>query len=60
MAILRYCPGTLPLSLGEGSIDALLGIIGGLVGNSLGYFLNAIIELWFQKLIGKSVIRIKG
>ena len=32
MAILGYCPGTLPVSLGEGSIDALLGIIGGLVG----------------------------
>ena len=27
MAILGYCPGTLPVSLGEGSIDALLGII---------------------------------
>ena len=32
MAILGYCPGTLPISLGEGSIDALLGIIGGLTG----------------------------
>lgn len=30
MAILGYCPGTLPVSLGEGSIDALFGIIGGL------------------------------
>ena len=32
MAILGYCPGTLPVSLGEGSIDALLGITGGLAG----------------------------
>ncbi|MEI6142740.1 MAG: YeeE/YedE thiosulfate transporter family protein [Mariniphaga sp.] len=32
MAILGYCPGTLPVSLGEGSIDALMGITGGLVG----------------------------
>jgi len=32
MAILGYCPGTLSVSLGEGSIDALLGITGGLVG----------------------------
>jgi uncharacterized membrane protein YedE/YeeE len=32
MAILGYCPGTLPVSLGEGSVDALLGIIGGLAG----------------------------
>jgi uncharacterized membrane protein YedE/YeeE len=32
MAILGYCPGTLPVSLGEGSVDALLGLIGGLAG----------------------------
>ena len=32
MAILGYCPGTLAISMGEGSIDALLGIIGGLLG----------------------------
>jgi uncharacterized membrane protein YedE/YeeE len=32
MAILGYCPGTLAVSLGEGSLDALTGIIGGLVG----------------------------
>lgn len=32
MAILGYCPGTLPVSLGEGSVDAFIGIIGGLLG----------------------------
>ena len=32
MAILGYCPGTLAISLGEGSIDALIGILGGLLG----------------------------
>ncbi|MBN1821125.1 MAG: YeeE/YedE family protein [Prolixibacteraceae bacterium] len=32
MAILGYCPGTLAVSLGEGSTDALAGIIGGLFG----------------------------
>jgi uncharacterized membrane protein YedE/YeeE len=32
MAILGYCPGTLAISLGEGSIDALLGIVGALAG----------------------------
>ena len=32
MAILGYCPGTLAISLGEGSVDALIGIIGGLTG----------------------------
>lgn len=32
MAILGYCPGTLPISLGQGALDALVGIIGGLLG----------------------------
>lgn len=32
MAVLGYCPGTIPVSLGEGSIDALIGIFGGLLG----------------------------
>ena len=32
MAILGYCPGTLAISLGEGSLDALAGILGGLLG----------------------------
>ena len=30
MAILGYCPGTLAISFGEGSLDALVGILGGL------------------------------
>ncbi len=32
MAILGYCPGILAVSFGEGSLDALIGIIGGLFG----------------------------
>ncbi len=32
MAILGYCPGTLAVSLGEGAVDALIGILGGLFG----------------------------
>lgn len=32
MAILGYCPGTMAVSLGEGSLDALVGIIGGIAG----------------------------
>lgn len=32
MAILGYCPGTMAVSLGEGSMDALVGIVGGLFG----------------------------
>lgn len=32
MAILGYCPGTMAISLGEGSLDAAVGIVGGIVG----------------------------
>ena len=32
MAILGYCPGTLAVSFGEGSLDAFIGIVGGLLG----------------------------
>ncbi|MCE5360006.1 MAG: YeeE/YedE family protein [Acidithiobacillus sp.] len=32
MAILGYCPGTIAISLGQGSLDALIGIFGGLCG----------------------------
>ncbi len=32
MAILGYCPGTMAVSLGEGSMDALVGIVGGIFG----------------------------
>lgn len=32
MAILGYCPGTLTISMGQGSIDAFIGAVGGLAG----------------------------
>ena len=32
MTILGYCPGTLFVSAGEGAVDALVGIFGGLLG----------------------------
>jgi len=32
MAILGYCPGTMLISLGEGSLDAAAGLIGALLG----------------------------
>lgn len=35
MALLGYCPGTLPISLGRGSLDALVGLIGGFAGGLL-------------------------
>lgn len=35
MAILGYCPGTLPVSMGEGSLDALTGFAGAILGGVL-------------------------
>ena len=32
MAVLGYCPGTLPISAGQGALDAWVGIAGGLLG----------------------------
>lgn len=32
MAVLGYCPGTLPISAGQGALDAWVGILGGLLG----------------------------
>jgi uncharacterized protein len=48
MAILGYCPGTLPVSLGEGSVDAFVGIIGGLVGG----FVYTMILPSIQSILG--------
>ncbi|MBE0652927.1 MAG: YeeE/YedE family protein [Bacteroidales bacterium] len=39
MAILGYCPGTLAISLGEGSLDAFTGILGGIAGGLVFTFL---------------------
>ena len=39
MAILGYCPGTLAISVGEGSVDALFGIVGGLLGGLVFTFI---------------------
>jgi len=48
MAILGYCPGTLPVSLGEGSVDALIGIAGALAGG----FVYTIIVPSVSSLLG--------
>jgi len=48
MAILGYCPGTLPVSAGEGSVDAVIGIVGGLVGG----FVYTILLPIFQGILG--------
>ena len=34
MAVLGYCPGTLVISLGDGAIDAFIGVIGGLTAGA--------------------------
>jgi uncharacterized protein len=48
MAILGYCPGTLPVSLGEGSVDALIGIIGALAGG----FIYTLVAPAVQSVLG--------
>jgi len=48
MAILGYCPGTLPVSAGEGSIDAWIGILGGLFGG----LVYTIFFPFFQQILG--------
>ncbi len=48
MAILGYCPGTLAVSLGEGSIDAFIGVIGGLLG---GLFYTLVLP-YIQPVLG--------
>lgn len=44
MAILGYCPGTLPVSLGQGSIDALIGILGGFTASIVYTLLSPTIQ----------------
>ena len=48
MAILGYCPGTLPVSLGEGSVDALIGIVGALAGG----FIYTLVVPFLQSVLG--------
>lgn len=51
MAILGYCPGTLPVSMGQGSIDALIGALGGLVGGAV----FTVTKPSIQALLGKNL-----
>lgn len=44
MAILGYCPGTLPISLGQGSLDALSGIAGALAAGLIYTLLSPYIH----------------
>ncbi|WP_270439275.1 YeeE/YedE thiosulfate transporter family protein [Candidatus Bacteroides intestinigallinarum] len=56
MAILGYCPGTLPISLGQGSLDALWGIIGGLAGGILYTVLYPFIIPLLGENLGKGTL----
>ncbi len=51
MAVLGYCPGTMAISLGQGSLDALVGIIGGLAG---GYVFTIVLP-YIQGIIGPNL-----
>lgn len=52
MAILGYCPGTLPISMGQGSIDALIGALGGLLGGAVFTVTRPAIQPFLDKDLG--------
>jgi uncharacterized membrane protein YedE/YeeE len=54
MAILGYCPGTMAVSLGEGSLDALVGIVGAIFGG----IVYALIQPSIQKMLGPDLGKI--
>ncbi len=54
MAILGYCPGTLAISLGEGSLDALVGIFGGLLA---GFIYTALLP-YIGGILGPNIGKI--
>lgn len=51
MAILGYCPGTVAVSLGEGSIDAFVGILGGIAGGVV----YTLLQPAFQGIFGPNL-----
>jgi len=57
MAILGYCPGTLPISLGEGSVDALIGIIGGIAGGIVYTLIQPSVQGMLGPDLGKLSLR---
>jgi hypothetical protein len=57
MAILGYCPGTLPISLGEGSIDALIGIVGAIVAGIVYSFIQPSIQDLLGPDLGKQSLQ---
>lgn len=53
MGILGYCPGTMAISLGEGALDALFGILGGLFGGLVFTWVLPLIAPVFGPDLGK-------
>jgi uncharacterized protein len=53
MAILGYCPGTLLISLGEGSLDALAGLAGAILGGVAFYYAAPALEPVMGNSLGK-------
>ena len=53
MSILGYCPGTMPVSIGQGSLDAVIGFIGGLVASLIYTLLSPMIHNVLGPDLGK-------
>lgn len=53
MAVLGYCPGTMPVSLGQGSLDAFVGMLGGFVSSLLYTLLSPFIHNALGPDLGK-------
>lgn len=53
MAVLGYCPGTLAISFGEGSMDALAGIVGGIAGSVVFYLTAPLLHFLYMPDFGK-------
>jgi uncharacterized protein len=53
MAILGYCPGTMPVSIGQGSVDAMIGFMGGLLASLVYTFLSPSIHEALGPNLGK-------
>lgn len=56
MSILGYCPGTLPISLGQGATDAFWGIVGGVIGGILYTVLYPVIFPLLGENLGKETL----
>lgn len=54
MAVLGYCPGTLIVSMGEGAVDAVVGIIGGLAAG----FVYILMDPQIGQLLGPDMGKI--